>query len=103
MTCGNGHTTRHRTYPDNIIGSSADPLQSDISCSPSPPLAEPYDEAVEPLRYRDGKAAWTASGDAVWWGDVAAWGDAATEGDMHGHAQSAGRNMANGDDIAGQY
>lgn len=74
MTCGNGHTMRYLAYQAGIIGNRANSFQSGMSGLPSPPLAEPCDEEIEPTPYRDGEAEWTASGDVV------GRDDAATEG-----------------------
>ena len=85
---------RYLAYQAGIIGNRANSFQSGMSGLPSPPLAEPCDEEIEPTPYRDGEAEWTASGDA------AEWDDAATDGDVHWHVP--GGNIANGDDVTGQ-
>lgn len=56
MTCGNGHMMRYLAYQAGIIGNRANSFRSGMSGLPSPLLAEPCDETVEPTPYPDGEA-----------------------------------------------
>lgn len=89
-----GHHVLRRAYQAGTIGSRADPRRTGMSSSPSPPLAEPCDETVEPPQYRDGQQAWTER----------RCGRSRTMRRLETicvGARSAGKNMANWDGVAG--